>query len=96
MANAVLISALLGLPGFVCIVIGSALSLREVRRSGRRSALGIRFSVAGASLMFLVPGLAIIVGVVAGIVRWPAIIAAIPTIGFGLLFLRNLRTSVPS
>lgn len=93
LGNAVVLAVLTIAPAFVCIVTGSILSFREARRSGERSRLGIRFSIVGASLMFLVPGVAILVGVIAGFFLWPALIAGIPSIGVGLVFLGMLRAN---
>lgn len=77
-------------PGLLCLVIGAILSFRKARYH-RTSRWGIRLSVLGISLAWVVPGVLILMETIRGQLLWPAAIAGIVAIALGLGFLMILR-----
>jgi len=77
-------------PALVCVLIGAVLSLRKARYH-LTSRWGIRLSVLGIGLGFVVPGVLILVDTIRGQLMRPAAFAGIVSIWLGLVFLAILR-----
>ena len=78
------------IPGIVLVVAGAALLIGAQGRPELRIPAG-RLFYAGLGLLILLPGVAILVGVMVGLLRWPALIAAIAALPMGAGILYGLR-----
>jgi len=78
-------------PGAIFAVVGFALGIREMHRSGQESRLGGRLNAVGQGLVFLVPGAGLVALVIAGDLIWPAAVGGLAGIGMGLAILLPLR-----
>ena len=88
MDPALLISIATVAPGFILFLAGSGLRLWRQLLSRSDSLFGIRLSLIGLLLMFLVPGVAILVGVGLGTIKWPALVFSAVSAVFTVRFVR--------
>lgn len=79
-------------PGLAIFLLGTALRV-AARRTGPDSIIGIRISIAGLVLCFVVPGIAVLVAVVLGRLMWPAILGSIVALFYGYRMIRVGRRS---
>jgi hypothetical protein len=80
-------------PGAAFALVGFALGLREMHRSGQESALGGTLNAVGQGLVFLIPGAGLIALVITGDLVWPAAVGGLAGIGMGLAILLPLRSA---